>query len=82
MLQRRFQAAALTLGLQQPFLECCLDTGEFLAGPVSHLLQPFFLCCVFAAFALGLLVTAAVTWAARPLVLAPIAGVFGRVSER
>jgi thiosulfate reductase cytochrome b subunit len=33
-------------------------------------------------FALGLLVTAAVTWAARPLVLAPIAGVFGRVSER
>ena len=33
-------------------------------------------------FAFGLLVTAAVTWAARPLVLAPIAGVFGRVSER
>ena len=33
-------------------------------------------------FALGLLVTAAVTFAARPLVLAPIAGVFGRVSER
>ncbi len=33
-------------------------------------------------FALGLLITAAVTWAARPLVLAPIAGVFGRVSER
>ena len=32
--------------------------------------------------ALGLLVTVAVTWAARPLVLAPIAGVFGRVSER
>jgi len=33
-------------------------------------------------FALGLLVTAGVTWAARPLVLAPIAGAFGRVSER
>lgn len=33
-------------------------------------------------FALGLLVTAAVTWAARPLVLAPIANLFGRVSER
>ena len=36
----------------------------------------------FAWFAGGLLVTAAVTWAARPLVLAPIAGAFGRVSER
>ena len=36
----------------------------------------------FGLFALGLLVTVAVTWAARPLVLAPIAGVFGRVSER
>lgn len=33
-------------------------------------------------FAAGLLVTAAVSWAARPLVLAPIAGVFGKVSER
>ena len=31
---------------------------------------------------IGLVVTAAVTWAARPLVLAPIAGVFGKVSER
>ncbi|MDI6022001.1 cytochrome b/b6 domain-containing protein [Leucobacter sp. UT-8R-CII-1-4] len=36
----------------------------------------------FAWFAGGLLLTAAVTWAARPLVLAPIAGAFGRVSER
>ncbi|MFD2775731.1 cytochrome b/b6 domain-containing protein [Leucobacter albus] len=36
----------------------------------------------FAWFAAGLLVTAAVTWAARPLVLAPIAALFGRVSER
>lgn len=33
-------------------------------------------------FAAGLLVTAAVTWAARPLVIAPIANLFGRVSER
>ncbi|WP_245907398.1 cytochrome b/b6 domain-containing protein [Leucobacter massiliensis] len=33
-------------------------------------------------FAAGLLVTALATWAARPLVLAPIASVFGRVSER
>lgn len=33
-------------------------------------------------FAAAVLVTAAVTWAARPLVLAPIAGAFGRVSER
>ncbi len=33
-------------------------------------------------FVLGLLVTAAVTWAARPLVLAPVANLFGRVSER
>ncbi|WP_241489439.1 cytochrome b/b6 domain-containing protein [Leucobacter celer] len=36
----------------------------------------------FAWFAGGLLVAAAATWAARPLILAPIAGVFGRVSER
>lgn len=36
----------------------------------------------FAWFAGGLLVTAALTWAARPLVLAPIASAFGRVSER
>ena len=33
-------------------------------------------------FAAGVLVVAAVTWAARPLVLAPIASAFGRVSER
>ncbi len=33
-------------------------------------------------FTAGLIVTAAVTWAARPLVLAPIANLFGRVSER
>lgn len=33
-------------------------------------------------FVAAVLVTAAVTWAARPLVLAPIAGVFGKVSER
>lgn len=33
-------------------------------------------------FAAAVLVTAGVTWAARPLVLAPIAGAFGRVSER
>ena len=33
-------------------------------------------------FAAGLFVTVGVTWAARPLVLAPIAGAFGRVSER
>ncbi len=33
-------------------------------------------------FAAAVLVTAAVTWAARPLVLAPIAGAFGKVSER
>ena len=36
----------------------------------------------FGLFALGLLVAAAVTWAARPLVIAPIANLFGRVSER
>lgn len=36
----------------------------------------------FAWFAGGLLLTVAVTWAARPLILAPIAGAFGRVSER
>lgn len=33
-------------------------------------------------FAAGLLVTVGVTWLARPLVLAPIASAFGRVSER
>ncbi|UOQ59657.1 cytochrome b/b6 domain-containing protein [Leucobacter rhizosphaerae] len=33
-------------------------------------------------FAGGLLVAAAATWAARPLILAPIASAFGRVSER
>lgn len=36
----------------------------------------------FAWFAAGLLVTAATLWAAKPLVLAPIASLFGRVSER
>ncbi len=33
-------------------------------------------------FALAILVTSAAVWAARPLVLAPVAGVFGKVSER
>ena len=33
-------------------------------------------------FAAGILVCAASVWAARPLVIAPIAGLFGRVSER
>ena len=33
-------------------------------------------------FALGFVIAAAVVWAARPLVLAPIANLFGRVSER
>lgn len=36
----------------------------------------------FAWFVAGVLVTAAVTWAARPLVIAPIANLFGKVSER
>ena len=36
----------------------------------------------FAWFACGVLVAAAVTWGARPLVLAPIASAFGRVSNR
>lgn len=36
----------------------------------------------FGWFAAGLLLTSAVAWTARPLVLAPIANLFGRVSER
>ena len=36
----------------------------------------------FAWFAVGMLVTALVTWAARPMILAPIARLFGAVSER
>ncbi len=36
----------------------------------------------FSWFAGGLLVAAIVTWAARPMVLAPIASLFGKVSER
>lgn len=36
----------------------------------------------FVWFVVGVLVTAAVTWAARPLVIAPIANLFGKVSER
>lgn len=36
----------------------------------------------FAWFAVGLIVTAGVVAAARPLVLAPVAGLFGRVSNR
>ncbi|SNU01757.1 Thiosulfate reductase cytochrome b subunit [Ruaniaceae bacterium KH17] len=36
----------------------------------------------FGWFAAAVIVTSAVTWAARPLVLAPIASLFGKVSER